>query len=149
MAMDPAYISALAALAGSAVGGLTSFATSWLNQRKQTQSQELASSRKRRQTLYRKFIEEASRLHADAFARQDPQISDLVGIYAMISRMRVLSTSEVVGAADTVAHGIIALYLAPNRSFKDLPELLQGDALDLLRRFSEACREELRRGRFL
>src|SRR5438874_12036441 len=30
--MDPAYISAFAALAGTAVGGLTSFATSWTTQ---------------------------------------------------------------------------------------------------------------------
>jgi hypothetical protein len=28
--MNPAYISALAALAGSIIGGLTSLATSWL-----------------------------------------------------------------------------------------------------------------------
>jgi hypothetical protein len=29
--MDPAYISALAALAGATIGGLTSFSTSWLD----------------------------------------------------------------------------------------------------------------------
>ena len=28
--MNPAYISALAALAGAAIGGLTSFGTAWL-----------------------------------------------------------------------------------------------------------------------
>ena len=33
--LNPAYISALAALAGALIGGLTSFATSWLTQRAQ------------------------------------------------------------------------------------------------------------------
>ena len=34
--MNPAYISALAALAGSIIGGLTSLATSWISQRSQS-----------------------------------------------------------------------------------------------------------------
>src|SRR5262245_33047275 len=33
--LNPAYISALAALAGAIIGGLTSFTTSWLTQRTQ------------------------------------------------------------------------------------------------------------------
>jgi hypothetical protein len=33
--LDPAYISALSALAGATIGGLTSFATSWTTQRAQ------------------------------------------------------------------------------------------------------------------
>ena len=33
--LNPAYLSALAALAGAAIGGLTSFATSWLTRRTQ------------------------------------------------------------------------------------------------------------------
>ena len=33
--LNPAYVSALAALAGATIGGMTSFATSWLTQRTQ------------------------------------------------------------------------------------------------------------------
>ena len=36
--MDPAYISAIAALAGSAIGGLTSLAASWLSQNVQARA---------------------------------------------------------------------------------------------------------------
>ena len=41
--MNAAYISALAALAGSVIGGLTSLLTSWLTQRTQARAQELNS----------------------------------------------------------------------------------------------------------
>jgi hypothetical protein len=143
--MDTGYISALAALAGSAIGGLTSFATSWLNQHKQSQAEAMSRDRRRRQALYKAFIEEASRLYADALERQDPQISTLVGIYTMISRMRILSSSAVIEAADAVAKRVIELYLSPNRSFADLPELLLTSTLDPLNLFSQACREELQR----
>jgi hypothetical protein len=147
--MDAGYISALAALAGSAVGGLTSFATSWLNQHKQTQTEQLSRDKRRRQALYKQFIEEAARLYADGLERQDAQLSTLVGIYAMTSRMRILSSQAVVDAADTVVQTIVEIYLAPNRSFTDLPDMMRSHTMDPLRLFSEACRDELQRPRRL
>jgi hypothetical protein len=65
--MDPAYIPAVAALAGSAIGGLTSFATTWLTQQTKVRAQQLVEEIVRREELYKDFIEEASRLYADAF----------------------------------------------------------------------------------
>lgn len=47
--MEAAYISAFAALAGTAIGGLTSFATSWMTQ--QARAQRLASERDRCEAL--------------------------------------------------------------------------------------------------
>jgi hypothetical protein len=66
--MDAAYVSAFAALAGSAIGVLTSLAASWLTQHVQFSAQERAGNRSRREDLYKSFIEEASRWYADAFA---------------------------------------------------------------------------------
>jgi hypothetical protein len=43
--MDTAYISALAALAGTAIGSLASFATSWVTQQAQTRTQRKAAER--------------------------------------------------------------------------------------------------------
>jgi hypothetical protein len=54
-----AYLTAIAALAGSVIGGLTSFATAWLTQNRQAVAQERAREKVRRQKLYRQFIEEA------------------------------------------------------------------------------------------
>jgi oxalate decarboxylase len=61
--MDASVISALAALLGAGIGGLTSVLASWLNQHTQARAQWLAQDKTRRQELYKEFIEEASRSH--------------------------------------------------------------------------------------
>jgi hypothetical protein len=58
--MDTAYISALAALAGTAIGGLTSFATSWTTQQAQARAQRLAAEREARAQLFGRFLDEAA-----------------------------------------------------------------------------------------
>ena len=45
----------------------------------------------RREDLYKDFIEEAAKLYADALVHEISDISKLVGLYAMINMMRVLS----------------------------------------------------------
>jgi hypothetical protein len=65
--MEAGYISALAALAGSAIGALASFATTWLVQHSQTRASQRAQDRARCEALYGEFIREASRLFGDAF----------------------------------------------------------------------------------
>jgi len=54
--MDIAYISALSALAGSVVGGLTSGITTWLGLRAQMRAGQLAHNKSQREDLYRDFI---------------------------------------------------------------------------------------------
>ena len=142
--MDAAYFSAFAALAGSAIGGLTSLAASWLTQHVQFSSQQRAVNRSRREELYKNFIEEASRLYADAFVHDKAEVSTLVNLYALVSRMRILSSPEVVKHADQVVRVIIEAYLAPNRTFRDVTELLDNESMNPLRDFSNACRDELR-----
>jgi hypothetical protein len=57
--MDVAYVSALSALAGSVVGGLTSCFTTWLSQRAQAKAGQLAHDLSRREDLYTDFIVES------------------------------------------------------------------------------------------
>jgi len=142
--MDAGYISALAALAGSAIGGLTSLTASWLSQHVQFSAQQRAGSRDRRVELYKNFIDEASKWYADAYEHDQPAVSNLVNLYALISRMRILSSPTVVETADRVVRVIITTYLAPNRTFRDLPEVLDNDTMNPLRDFANACRKELR-----
>jgi hypothetical protein len=142
--MDAAYFSAFAALAGSAIGGLTSLGTSWLTQREQFRTQQFAQDVAKREELYKNFIEEASRLYADAYEHEMANVSKLVNLYALVGRMRVLSSPRIVDDADKVVRRIVEMYLAPNKTFRELPEILGDDAMDPLREFSNACREELR-----
>jgi hypothetical protein len=143
--IDPAFFSAFAALAGSAIGGMTSLGAAWLSQRVQFRAQQYARDISRRDDLYKSFIEEASRLYADAYEHDGAKISNLVNLYALVSRMRVISSPTIVKSADEVARVIIETYRAPNKTLGDLAELLDDAAVNPLRDFSDACREELRR----
>lgn len=57
--------------------------------------------------------------------------------------MRILSAPAVVDSADEVVRAIIKTYLAPNKDFQDVTEVLDDKAMNPLRDFSNACREEL------
>jgi hypothetical protein len=141
--MNPNYVPALAALAGSAIGGLTTFASAWLIQARQDRATRLSQDKGRRQNLYKRFIDEASKLYADALVHDRAEIPALVSVYALIARMRVLSSPTIIEAAEAVVRTIIDAYFAPNRTFPELRELIGSRAIDPLRDFSELCREDL------
>jgi hypothetical protein len=149
--VDASIISALAALTGAAVGGLTSGITNWLNQRSQLRAQWLLHETSRRQTLYRDFIEEASKCYIDALQHDEADIPGLVGVYAKLSAMRALSSKPVVHCAEDVARKILDTYLEPDKSFVELREMAINGTIDLLHGFSTACHfefEELRLKQF-
>jgi DeoR/GlpR family transcriptional regulator of sugar metabolism len=74
MADAAPYLSAVAALAGTFSGGVTSVATSWLGQQLQTKEQRRAQEKAALQTLYKEFIESASRLYLDAWSTIAPKL---------------------------------------------------------------------------
>jgi len=141
--VNPAYLPALAALAGSATGGLTSLASTWLTLHRQGHTARLSRDRARRQKLYGSFIDEASKLYADALVHDQAEVSALVSVYALINRMRVLSSPAVVEKAEAVVRMIVDTYSAPNKTFLELRKLMDSHAIDPLRSFSDECRAEL------
>jgi hypothetical protein len=146
--VDASIVSALAALTGAAVGGLTSGITNWLNHRSQIRAQWLLHEKNRRQVLYRDFIEEASKCYIDALQHDEADIPGLVGLYAKLSRMRVQSSGSVVQRADEVVRKILDTYLEPDMSFIELREMTISGRIDLLRGFSDACHHEFETMRF-
>jgi hypothetical protein len=142
--MEPAYLSAFAALAGSTIGGLTSLTASWLTQHVPCRAQLRASDLTRRAQLYEHCIEEASKLYADAYAHHEADTAQLVNLSALVSKMRVLSSPRIVENADRVIRGIIETYLATHKTLHDVVEILDHEAMNPLRELSHACREELR-----
>jgi gas vesicle protein len=144
MADAAPYMSAVAALAGTFVGGITSVATSWLGQQRQTKEHRRAREKEALQTLYRQFIEDASRLYLDALEHNTTEISKLVGIYTTLNRMRVLSSRKVVAEADSALRVIVAVYAKENATFSGIRQSIGQGFLDPLRPFSEACHEELK-----
>jgi hypothetical protein len=143
--MDVAYVSALSALAGSVVGGLTSGISTLMSQRAQARAGQLAHDMSRREELYKDFIVAASKAYGNAIVSNEPQIQDLVDLYAMISRVRVLSRPQTVACADRIMRTTIDTYFAPNKTMRELRDLIKsGTGIDPLKDFSDAAREELR-----
>ena len=143
--MDVAYVSAMAALVGSVVGGLTSTGTTWLSQRAQARAGQMAHEMELREDLYRDFIIAASKAYGDALLNSEPQIAELVSLHAMISRMRIVSLPGTIACADKIMLTIIDTYFSPNQSVRELRDLIKvGAGIDPLRDFSEVAREELR-----
>jgi hypothetical protein len=140
--VDASIISALAALTGAAVGGLTSGIANWLSQRSQLRAQWLLHEKSGRQTLYRDFIDEASKCYIDALQHAQADIPGLVGLYAKLSRMRVLSSKTVLHCAEKVTRKILDTYLEPDKNFVELREMVIDGTIDLLQGFSEACHDE-------
>lgn len=142
--MDAAYISAMAALAGSAIGALTSLVTTWLAQHSQARAALRAQDRSRREALYGDFIREASRLFVDAFEHGLDDPAKLLQLYAIVSTIRLFGRARTVAEAERVMSRIGATYFAPNKELRLFADITRAGELDPLFEFSEACREELR-----
>ena len=92
--------------------------------------------------LYEEFIEEASKLFADSIAHQLDDPSKFVRLYALVGRLRLFAPPHVISSAEEVMQRIAESYHLPNRDFRN-PEDRHPDDVDLLRAFSETCREDL------
>ena len=74
----------------------------------------LGQDRLRRQELYRKFIQQASKsANVDALQHEKPDVPLLVVLYGKISRMRVISSPQVLAAAEQVLRRIVDVYFKP------------------------------------
>jgi hypothetical protein len=139
---NPATISALAAIFGSLSGALASSVSTWLMQKHQGRRDLLAKRVFYREQLYSDFISESTHAMADAVQHnlQDP--NNLTLAYALLSRMRLSSSIDVLASAERVIQHIINTYSEPNLT----PEEIQSRAAkreDPLREFSDICRAEL------
>jgi hypothetical protein len=141
--MDTAYISALSALAGSAIGALSSLATTWLTQNAQSRLAHLNQQRAKREALYTEFIDEASRLFTDALSHEMEDLSKMVHLYSIVNKIRLFASPEIVARTKEVMEAIIAAYYAPSRKFTRAEEIISHSELDPLQGFSESCRAEM------
>jgi hypothetical protein len=140
--MNASVVSALAALSGAVICGLTSIVASLLAQRTQARLQWIAQDKLSRQDLYKEFIEQASKCYIHALRHDKSDIPALVTLYAKIGRMRVLSSPKVIAAAENVGRKSLDTYMQPHKTVPELMEMVNSNSIDVIRDFSEACREE-------
>jgi hypothetical protein len=143
--VDVASVSALSALAGSVVGGMTTGFTTWISGRSQARAGHLVADLARRQDLFRDFIVAASKTYAGALVSTEPNIQEAVALWAMVSRMRVLCSPPTTASAEKVMRQTMDTFFAPPKTHAELHDLIKrGVGIDPLQQFSEAAREELR-----
>ncbi|MCM3873166.1 MAG: hypothetical protein ND895_20985 [Pyrinomonadaceae bacterium] len=140
--MDSGYITALAALGGAALGGLTSFATSWTTLRVQMKAQQSDSSKSKRQRLYKAFIDDAAKTYGDALLHDKLETTGLIDLHALVSQMRIVSSRSVIESAVKVVKLITETYSQPNKSPDEIESMISNGSVDILQSFSEVCRDE-------
>jgi hypothetical protein len=141
--MDPNVVSALAALIGAIIGGCTSVMASWVAQRSQARAQWHRQEHLQLEQLYREFIENAVECYADALQHDQPDMPSFVRLYGKIDLMQLLSTQPVVTAAEDIRSRILETYLDTNKGFEEITEMVRSGSINLLSKFSNACRKEL------
>ena len=141
--MDTGYLTVVAALGGAALGGFTSFATSWTTLRSQMKAAGNASTKSRRRKLYKSFIKSASEAYGDALIHDTPQLSGLIDLHALVNLMRVNSSDPVIENAVKVVRVISQTYSQPDKTPQEIEAMIENGSIDLLSAFSKACRAEL------
>jgi hypothetical protein len=143
--MNEALISAVAALTGSAVGGITPIISNYLIQRGLTERELLTRELAERQNLYSEFIRFGTTLHVNAITKepQDENLDDLIALYALVNRIRLYSSASVIKAAQDFAALVAEKYGSAAISIEDLRSATLKPHVDPLSAFSIQCRQEL------
>ena len=120
--MDSSIIAALSAILGSTVGGLTTFLTTFLNQRYAMRRDILAKDVANREQLYSEFLKEVGNLYFDSINRTLDEVSQqasLITMYSLVGRIRMISSEAVLTSAEKVAEDIVESY----KPCDDLPRI--------------------------
>ena len=139
---NPATIPTLSAFGGSVIGALISTVSAWIGQRHRERRELVAKKIAQLEQLYSDFINESARLLVDAVQHSLEDPSTLVPIYALISRIRLRSSTDVIESGERLIATILKIYYEPNLT----PEEIQSAASkhnDHLQEFSNMCRREL------
>ena len=130
---------------GSLSGASAAIATTWIAQKSQTVRERAKSETSKRETLYGDFITEASQRLADAFDHSLDEPEKLVKLYAILGRIRLVSSDAALTAAEECCDRVVDLYSEPNRKIDEIFTTLHSGELEVLKQFSDACRVELRK----
>ena len=146
--MEATLITAMAGVFGSLVGASASIATTWLTKRTELLRTTAERNLRERESLYNEFLTEASRVAVHALTHSFEGPDQIVALYGILSRIRLVASNAVVREGEMCCVRILATYGKPSITTDELRGVLvvANDLaeLDPLKAFSNACREELR-----
>jgi hypothetical protein len=146
--MEPNLIAAMAGVFGSLVGGSASLATTWLTKRTEIVRTTAERNLRERESLYKEFLTEASRVAVHALTHSFEGPDQIVALYGILSRIRLVASNAVVHEGEVCCVRILATYGKPSIAAEELRGMFTAAhdlaELDPLKAFSSACRQELR-----
>jgi hypothetical protein len=141
--MDQTIISAVPALAGTIVGAITSFATTWFITTSQTAAARVAAERSKREGLYGRYMEQLAALYADALQRETVNYDKFATAYALRGQILLIASRPVFDIADQALRFIIDVTLGPRRTDEEMRKMMDEKQHDVVGDFAEACRREI------
>jgi hypothetical protein len=147
--MDVTLVSAMSGVLGSLVGGSASVATTWIAQKTLSRREIAREELRKREALYGEFIGECAKLFVEALTRTLDKPETLLPVYALINRIRLTASREVLLQAEQVLTRITDQYFARNLTVEELRNMAHSEDADPLKAFGEACRAELKSMRAL
>ena len=99
---------------------------------------------KQREILYANFISSCCKLAIDSSQRQLEDPETILPAYELLNHIRLFSSDAVLRAAEQTIQNIVDQYFSANFTPEQLHELARTGKGDIVRGFSEACRQELK-----
>ena len=130
---------------GTVMGVSATVAIAWINQKTLNQRELLREEIRTRETLYGEFIGECARLLVDAFQHTLEKPETLLPAYALLNRIRLCASHEVLAAAERLLGRITDQYFSINLSAAGARTSSRVRRSRIrLKEFGEACRAELK-----
>jgi len=142
--MDTNFVTAMAGVLGSLVGGSATVATAWLTQKTLSRRELSTRDMRQREKLYGEFIGECAKLLIDAFTHTLDDPEKLLPLYALTNRVRLTASQPVLAEAEHLLARITDQYFSRNLTVEEMRQLAHSANADPLKAFGEACRAELK-----
>ena len=141
--MDAAILSTVSALAGTAIGALSSLGSTWMTTQAQARAARLAAERAKREDIYGRFMDELARLYAGALNNVGVDYEKLTNAFALNGRIALYASEPVNEAAVQAMRYIVDLALGPKRSPEEVRAMMDQREANVIGAFAECCRAEL------
>jgi hypothetical protein len=141
--MDAAILSTFSALAGTAIGAMSSLGSTYMTTQAQARAARVAAERAKREDLYGRFMDELARLYASALNNVGVDYERLTTAYALNGRIALYATQPVLESANQAMRFVVDLALAPTRTAEEVRAMMDQRDNDVIGAFAEHCRVEL------
>lgn len=142
--MDNTLTGVLAALSGSIIGAGTPVLGNFVLQRSVAQRELTNRELAQREELYSEFIRQGTLCYAKALDHNLESYDELVGMYALVNRIRLFASDAVLKEAEAFVKLLVERYDQKNLTLAEVKAVALEQHVDPLSGFALRCRSELR-----